>query len=239
MSDYKNIVVHDTQSELRMAIGNAVSVRKDSELPYIFWLKDEVDSPEIPHAVASEFVAKALAEGNTSGDPSIGPQGPQGAVGPTGPSGKDGINGKDGAVGPTGAQGVTGPQGAPGKDGVAGLQGITGAQGPAGVNGIQGLQGVTGPQGEPGKDGKNVDSSELESLKSRVAVLELIVKQLQTPSTKTEAEVSEDGTITGTAENNIVSSKSIKGNVTLTGTTNEVSNVTVDADNVKLTLNAK
>lgn len=218
MSDYKNIVVHDTQSELRMAIGNAVSVRKDSELPYIFWLKDEVDSPELPHAVASEFVAKALAEGNTSGDPSIGPQG---------------------AVGPTGPQGVTGPQGAPGKDGVAGLQGITGAQGPAGVDGIQGLQGVTGPQGEPGKDGKDVDPSELESLKSRVAALELIVKQLQTPSTKTEAEVSEDGTITGTTENNIVSSKSVKGNVTLTGTTNEISNVTVDADNVKLTLNAK
>ena len=212
MSDYKNIVVHDTQSELRMAIGNAVSVRKDSELPYIFWLKDEVDSPELPHAVASEFVAKALAEGNTSGDPSIGPQGPQG---------------------------VTGPQGAPGKDGVAGLQGITGAQGPAGVDGIQGLQGVTGPQGEPGKDGKDVNPSELESLKSRVAALEFIVKQLQTPSTKTEAEVSEDGTITGTADNNIVSSKSIKGNVTLTGTTNEVSDVTVDADNVKLTLNAK
>ena len=227
MSDYNNIVVHDTQSELRMAIGNAVSVRKDSELPYIFWLRDGVDSPEIPHAVASEFVAKALAEGNTSGDPSIGPQGPQGAAG------------KDGAVGPTGAQGVTGPQGAPGKDGVAGLQGITGAQGPAGVNGIQGLQGVTGPQGKPGKDGKDINPSELESLKSRVAVLELIVKQLQTPSNKTEAAVGDNGTITGTAENNIVSSKSINGNVTLTGTTNEISNVTVDADNVKLTLNAK
>lgn len=132
-----------------------------------------------------------------------------------------------GAQGPKGDKGDQGPAGPAGKDGAVGPQGE------------KGEKGDKGDPGQDGKDGKNADPSELELLKSRVSTLEVLVAQLIQPTDQVEAQPSEDGTINATKNNNIVSNQSIKGNVTLTGTTNEISNVTVDADNVKLTLNAK
>lgn len=115
----------------------------------------------------------------------------------------------------------------------------TGTQGPKGDKGDPGPQGPAGPQGEkgdPGQDGKNADPSELEFLKSRVSALGTLVAQLIQPADQVEAQPSEDGTITATENNNIVSNQSIKGNVVLTGMTNELKNVTVDADNVNINL---
>ena len=120
----------------------------------------------------------------------------------------------------------------------------TGTQGPKGDKGDPGPQGPAGPQGEkgekgdPGQDGKSADPSELEFLKSRVSALETLVAQLIQPTDQVEAQPSEDGTITATENNNVVSNQSIKGNVVLTGTTNELKNVTVDADNVNINLNS-
>lgn len=127
----------------------------------------------------------------------------------------------------------TGTQGPKGDKGDPGPAGPTGPEGPAGP---QGEKGDKGDPGKDGKDGKNADPSELESLKSRVLILETLVAQLTQPTDQIEAQPSEDGTITATENNNIVSNQSIKGNVVLTGTTNELKNVTVDADNVNINL---
>lgn len=96
--------------------------------------------------------------------------------------------------------------------------------------------GTQGPKGDKGDPGQDADPSELRLLKSRVSTLEILVAQLIQPTDQVEAQPSDNGTITATENNNIVSNKSITGNVVLTGTTNELKNVTVDADNVNINL---
>ena len=86
-------------------------------------------------------------------------------------NGKDGIAGKDGVtiVGP---QGATGATGIPGTNGIDGKVGITGKDGKdavsiAGKDGV-GTIGLTGPQGPAGTNGKSVDISTENGIKTLV-----------------------------------------------------------------------
>ena len=86
-------------------------------------------------------------------------------------NGKDGVAGKDGVtiVGP---QGATGATGIPGTNGIDGKVGITGKDGKdavsiAGKDGV-GTIGLTGPQGPAGTNGKSVDISTENGIKTLV-----------------------------------------------------------------------
>jgi hypothetical protein len=152
-----------------------------------------------------------------------GPPGPQGPMGPQGIPGPIGLTGPAGTPGIPGATGSQGPQGIQGPIGNTGPTGNTGAQGPAGV---QGATGLTGPQGNPGVI--NVVQYQGIVTSSR--------PNLNFTTTGTGVTVTDDNvnnrtnvSIPGPASGSKRNSSSPSGNLLLTTTYQDISNLSLTA----------
>lgn len=100
---YEDIIVHSTYSELRIALGLAITWRVDENDPDVIWMKMRGEDKELPHTTAARYAEQQIEDGDSGGST-------PGAQGPMGPAGTQGLTGPQGAIG---SQGATGEQGKP------------------------------------------------------------------------------------------------------------------------------